>query len=89
MLFRSGSGETCACGTGACACVVAGVLNGILERHTSVQMKGGMLKVEWDPVVNRVTLNGPAVTVFEGDTVDIESPYDFRSSHVKSKFQLS
>lgn len=76
-VWERGSGETCACGTGACACVVAGVLNGLLEKEVFVEMKGGVLKVTWDEIENRVTLTGPAVTVFEGETRHIQKPYRF------------
>jgi len=76
-VWERGSGETCACGTGACACVVAGVLNGLLEKEVFVEMKGGILKVTWDEIENRVTLTGPAVTVFEGETRHVQKPYKF------------
>ena len=76
-VWERGSGETCACGTGACACVVAGVLNGLLDKEVFVEMKGGVLRVTWDEVENRVTLAGPAVTVFEGETRNIQKPYKF------------
>lgn len=76
-VWERGSGETCACGTGACACVVAGVLNGLLEKEVFVEMKGGVLKVSWDEIENKVTLSGPAVTVFEGETRNIQKPYEF------------
>ncbi len=76
-VWERGSGETCACGTGACACVVAGVLNGFLDKEVSVTMKGGVLKVAYDQLSGKVTLSGPAVTVFEGEIVDVETPFNF------------
>ncbi len=77
-VWERGSGETCACGTGACACVVAGVLNDLTDSEVEVEMKGGVLKVRWDGSSNKVFLSGPAVTVFEGETVDLEAPYTFK-----------
>jgi diaminopimelate epimerase len=56
-----------ACGTGACASVVAGVLNGICERKTTVEVLGGELTVEWREADNHVYLSGEAVLVFEGE----------------------
>lgn len=66
-VWERGSGETLACGTGACASVVAGVLNGLTERKTSVELLGGTLEIEWKEEDNHVYLTGPATTVFEGD----------------------
>lgn len=66
-VWERGSGETFACGTGSCACVVAGVLNGFTERRVTVSLLGGDLEVEWDEENNRVYMTGPAVTVFEGE----------------------
>jgi len=68
-VWERGSGETMACGTGACAAVVAGVLNGINERKTFVQLLGGELLVEWRESNNHVYLTGDAVTVFEGEVL--------------------
>jgi diaminopimelate epimerase len=66
-VWERGSGETMACGTGACAAVVAGVLNNINERKTQVQLLGGELLIEWRENNNHVYLTGNAVTVFEGE----------------------
>ncbi len=66
-VWERGSGETMACGTGACASVVAGVLNGITERKTTVELLGGKLQIEWSDVDNHVYLTGEAVTVYEGE----------------------
>lgn len=66
-VWERGSGETFACGTGSCACVVAGVLNGLTERNVTVSLLGGDLEIEWREENNRVYMTGPAVTVFEGE----------------------
>lgn len=66
-VFERGAGETLACGTGACAAVVAGIRRGLLDSPVSVQMRGGDLAIAWDGVGASVMLTGPAVTVFEGE----------------------
>jgi diaminopimelate epimerase len=66
-VWERGSGETMACGTGACASVVAGVLNGLTKRKTTVELLGGNLQIEWNEADNHVYLTGEAVTVFEGE----------------------
>ena len=66
-VWERGSGETMACGTGACASVVAGVLNGISDRKTTVELIGGELIIEWKEADNHVYLTGSATTVFEGE----------------------
>ena len=66
-VWERGSGETFACGTGSCACVVAGVLNGLTDRNVTVSLLGGDLEIEWNEDNNRVYMTGPAVTVFEGE----------------------
>ena len=65
-VWERGSGETMACGTGACASVVAGVLNGYIARKTTVELLGGTLTIEWKEEDNHVYLTGNAITVFEG-----------------------
>lgn len=65
-VWERGSGETLACGTGACASVVAAVLNGLTERKTTVELLGGELTIEWNESDNHVYLTGSATTVFEG-----------------------
>lgn len=65
-VWERGTGETLACGTGACATVVAGVINGYLERRVKVFLKGGNLLVEWGKN-NKIYLTGPATTVFDGE----------------------
>lgn len=65
-VWERGSGETLACGTGACASVVAGVLNDLTSRMVDVRLSGGMLRIEWNEKDNRVYLTGPAREVFYG-----------------------
>ncbi len=64
-VWERGSGETLACGTGACAAAVAGVLAGLTERRLLTHLRGGDLELEWSPSGD-VYLTGPAVEVFEG-----------------------
>ncbi len=64
-VWERGAGATLACGTGACAIVVAGVHTGRLERTAQVQMPGGMLQVEWR-ADDTLWLTGEAVLVYEG-----------------------
>lgn len=66
-VWERGSGETMACGTGACASLVAGVLNGKCERKAVLELNGGPLTVEWDPENNHVYQEGPAEFVFDGE----------------------
>lgn len=66
-VWERGSGETLACGTGACAAAVASILNGLAERKVTVKLLGGDLLIEWDEESGRVYMTGPAVTVFEGE----------------------
>lgn len=65
--WERGSGETMACGTGASAVTVAGVLTKQTERKITVHLKGGDLKTEWDEKNNHVFLTGPAIEVFKGE----------------------
>ena len=65
-VWERGSGETQACGTGACAAVVAGILNGFCDRRTTVELLGGELEIEWNAFDNHVYLTGGATTIFEG-----------------------
>ena len=64
-VWERGSGETLACGTGACASLVATVLNGLCERKAVLELNGGPLKVEWDSDTNHVYQEGPAEFVFD------------------------
>lgn len=66
-VWERGSGETLACGTGACAAAVAAILNGLAERKVTIQLLGGELEIEWREEDNHVFLTGDAVTVFEGE----------------------
>ena len=66
-VFERGSGETLACGTGACAAVVAGIRLGLLDRQVDVQTHGGLLTIAWDGGDSPVLMTGPATTVFEGE----------------------
>ncbi len=69
-VWERGSGETLACGTGACASAVAGILTGRLARRATIHLLGGDLELEWSESDNRVFLTGPAVEVFTGDWPD-------------------
>lgn len=66
-VWERGSGETLACGTGACASVVAGIINNLIERKVIVELLGGCLEIEWNKEDNHIYMTGPAVTVFEGN----------------------
>ena len=65
-VWERGTGETLACGTGACATAVACYLNGYTNRTVNIQLLGGDLLIEWNEKDNCVYMTGPAVTVFEG-----------------------
>jgi diaminopimelate epimerase len=67
--WERGSGETLACGTGACAATVASILNGKTERAVTVHLRGGDLEIEW-AADNHVYMTGAAVEVFRGDWPD-------------------
>jgi diaminopimelate epimerase len=66
-VWERGSGETLACGTGACAAAVAGVLTGRLDRKVRIHLRGGDLDLHWSESDNHVYLTGPAVEVFSGE----------------------
>lgn len=66
-VWERGTGETLACGTGACASVVACNLNNYIDRDAVVELLGGKLNVKWDCNNNHVYMNGPCETVFEGE----------------------
>lgn len=66
-VFERGAGETLACGTGACAAVVAGIRRGLLDSPVRVSARGGELSIAWGGPGESVYLSGPAVTVFEGE----------------------
>lgn len=69
-VWERGAGETLACGTGACAVLVASVLNGLSERKSRIMLLGGELMIEWNEQDNHVYMTGPAVKVFDGE-IDI------------------
>lgn len=66
-VWERGTGETLACGTGACAVTVASILNGLTEDDITVELLGGNLEIFWDREENVVYMTGPATTVFEGE----------------------
>ncbi|MCR5250487.1 MAG: diaminopimelate epimerase [Lachnospiraceae bacterium] len=65
-VWERGTGETLACGTGACASVVASILNGKTDREVTVHLPGGDLQIEWRESDGHVYMTGPARIVFEG-----------------------
>lgn len=73
-VWERGSGETLACGTGACAACVAGVLTGRTRRRILAHLLGGDLELEWSATNNHVYMTGPAVEVFNGEWPDSEIP---------------
>jgi diaminopimelate epimerase len=66
-VFERGTGETLACGTGACAAVVTGIQRGLLDSPVRVSMRGGDLTVAWNGENSAVFLSGPAVSVYDGE----------------------
>lgn len=69
-VWERGSGETLACGTGACAVAVSSILNGLTDHKVTIQLLGGDLQIEWDQEADRVYMTGLAATVFDGE-IDI------------------
>lgn len=65
-VFERGVGETLACGTGACAAVVSGILRGLLDSHVQVNLPGGQLQIQWQGKNTPVLMTGPTATVFHG-----------------------
>jgi len=65
-VFERGSGETLACGTGACAAAVAGQIQGLLDQQVRVSLPGGDLVIKWSGDEHPVWMSGPAKTVYEG-----------------------
>ena len=72
-VWERGAGVTLACGTGACAAVVAGVLVGKCDRTTAVELPGGVLEIEWAEVSGRIYMTGPAQRVFTGCQLSLDS----------------
>lgn len=70
-VWERGTGETLACGTGACATAVACILNGLTEEEVTVKLLGGELSIRWNREENLVYMTGPAETVFDG-TIEME-----------------
>ncbi len=70
-VWERGSGETWACGTGACAVAVACALNGWTKDQVLVHLRGGDLEILWDREKNTVFMTGPAAVVFEGE-IDLD-----------------
>ena len=66
-VWERGSGETLACGTGACAVAESSILNGLTEEEVTVKLLGGDLKIFWDRTENKVYMTGSATTVFDGE----------------------
>lgn len=66
-VWERGAGETLACGTGACASVVAAILNGYTNRKVRVKLLGGDLEIEWNEADNHIYMTGEAVTTFNGE----------------------
>ncbi|MBC6963199.1 MAG: diaminopimelate epimerase, partial [Nitrosomonas sp.] len=69
-VFERGTGETLACGTGACAAAVSGISRGLLDSEVQVAMRGGNLRIRWEGEDQPVWMTGPAISVFEG-TIDL------------------
>ena len=69
-VWERGSGETLACGTGACAVAVSSILNNLTDAQVTVKLLGGDLQIEWDREKDRVFMTGPATVVFDG-VIDI------------------
>ena len=68
-VWERGAGETLACGTGACAVLVASVLNDLCERSVTIQLLGGQLNIEWNEEDNHIYMTGSATTVFTGEII--------------------
>ena len=74
-VWERGSGETMACGTGACACVAAGVSLELTDRYCAVLLAGGELMVKYDAETNEIWQTGPAFEVFRGTLEITETPH--------------
>ena len=68
-VFERGSGETLACGTGACAAVAVGIARGLLCSPVEVQTHGGQLEIAWQGEGHAAMMTGPAETVYEGEII--------------------
>ncbi len=65
-VWERGTGETLACGTGACATAVAAVLNGLTDREVEMRLRGGTLRIRWDEASGHVFMTGPAAFICDG-----------------------
>jgi diaminopimelate epimerase len=74
-VYERGAGETLACGTGACAAVVAGIRQGLLDGRVDVDTRGGRLTIEWAGGNAPVLMTGPAVHVFDGEIALPDTPF--------------
>jgi diaminopimelate epimerase len=72
-VYERGVGETLACGSGACAAVVAGIRWGLLDAQVDVHTHGGVLSIAWAGLGTPVLMTGPATTVFRGE-IDLPDP---------------
>jgi diaminopimelate epimerase len=72
-VWERGAGETLSCGTGACAAVVAGIAQGLVDSPVRVETRGGALTISWPGGDNPVIMKGPAQAVFEG-TLELQEP---------------
>jgi diaminopimelate epimerase len=75
-VYERGAGETLACGTGACAAVVAGIRRGLLDTPVRVATRGGELQIAWEGAGCPVRMTGPAVSVFSGEVAIPDLPED-------------
>lgn len=75
-VWERGTGETLACGTGACATAVACALNEMTGDEVCVHLLGGDLNIRWDRTLGHVFMTGPAETVFEGELDEAACPAD-------------
>ena len=66
-VWERGSGETLACGTGACATAAAAIANGLADEEVTVHLLGGDLRIQWDRTQDAVFMTGPAAIVFDGE----------------------
>ena len=74
-VYERGAGETLACGTGACAAVVAGIRQGLLDPSVQVDALGGTLRIDWQGAESPVLMSGPATTVYHGEIDLPEHPW--------------
>lgn len=79
-VWERGSGETMACGTGACAAAAACILNGLTENEVTVKLLGGDLLVKWDREANKMYMTGPALVVYDGE-IDISDIIEMSKTH--------